>query len=65
MAGWRRQVCSKRGIEKPVPEFPWRNKRKGTWRSECKPWRDQGQPVDGAVAFEQLRVEAKAAVQIP
>lgn len=30
------KICTKCGIEKPITEFNWRNKSKGTHRSECK-----------------------------
>ena len=30
------KVCTKCGIEKPLTEFNWRNKNKGTYRSQCK-----------------------------
>ena len=30
------KICTKCGIEKPITEFNWRNKAKGTHRSECK-----------------------------
>lgn len=30
------KICTKCGIEKPLSEFNWRNKEKGTYRSECK-----------------------------
>ena len=28
--------CSKCGRELPLSSFPWRNKSKGTYRSDCK-----------------------------
>ena len=30
------KICTKCGIEKPITEFNWRDKSKGTHRSECK-----------------------------
>lgn len=30
------KVCTKCGIEKPITDFNWRDKAKGTRRSECK-----------------------------
>ena len=30
------KICTKCGKEKPLTEFNWRNKSKGTLRSECK-----------------------------
>ena len=30
------KVCTKCGKELPIEEFNWRNKSKGTRRSECK-----------------------------
>lgn len=30
------RICTKCGIEKPITDFNWRNKEKGTLRSDCK-----------------------------
>ena len=30
------KICTKCGLEKPLDDFSWRNKSKGTKRSECK-----------------------------